>query len=857
MNESIVRYKAATEINHVPAAITDTHYGMVPYGIAQQAVKKQHPGIRFSIAAGMVRPIFLALEYLHYNHVVHGLFTPWDSVLLRIIDNRLDRLILVDYSSVCSFAPGEAMPQSAMHQDARRAMELIDDCCELWNLRSQYAPTHIDEKELREVTERAQEEYDVVNRVCHTHFHTVPDPESSEAKTVLQVLDEKGMAWNRAWSEQVDNAEQKEISLLTREQLDQFKGVWQQARQRREPEPPMILSLGHAFLDDLVTALYRRKWVSTPHEICEALRRCEGEERQPWRRIRIRQLHRFTVEPSTMLADSHLVRRTRIDGNSLMLYLAVCCDMYPLLRDSIVKTWNEVVVPDGNEIFLDTVKSFLEVLSNPESLPNSIHRTIHALHTLDVGSQHVHVAEEIHDVCYHVPSQMFNVTQMLRFASNDRLASCFRDNKVWCNNFVEVRGEPSIEGCYVPLRLLPEFLRILELTALEEPVTRPIWIMQEDPADFSTTVPDRIVLAHRGLVGYATMTRKYNQFSHALNDVNDYLTADPFLPTYFGDLKVLPARKDGMMNHPRPSHWAGYLTSEAAEAASRLPKCVFPEPGKRRATKTRHNVSWLSDRVLLRDDADEVPDLEKVIRERASLFKSAKQPIKRPSSPGSVQSERRQQARVRKPEDFEENIGLTSSFGKRNPNAHRIPPQRGANPSKDFIGPGHIPTDGELQYVHHLLSNVYSDADLPVTKAWTLDGSKIRELDGQSKRPTTPSDTEVDTLPGVAESTRAYDGHYNPGDEPEDSEPAGSTEQQAGGSDDVLFDGRFFPHNVTSCVRTTPPARPPVLFGVPSPMGPTGVIYRAEDSRTPSLPMAAEQEAEDVEMQDVQELAPD
>jgi hypothetical protein len=98
---------------------------------------------------------------------------------------------------------------------------------------------------------------------------------------------------------------------------------------------------------------------------------------------------------------------------------------------------------------------------------------------------------------------MFNVTQMHRFATINRLHAGLSDPRIRCDNFVEVRGQPNLEGNFRPLPMLPLFAEAFGLAIFQQPETRQHAFMY-DPSDFSRN-SGRIVLAHEHLIAYASV----------------------------------------------------------------------------------------------------------------------------------------------------------------------------------------------------------------------------------------------------------------------------------------------------------------------------------------------------------------
>ncbi|KAH9872746.1 hypothetical protein J1614_005140 [Plenodomus biglobosus] len=145
-----------------------------------------------------------------------------------------------------------------------------------------------------------------------------------------------------------------------------------------------------------------------------------------------------------------------------------------------------------------------------------------------------------------------------------------RDPNARCDNFVEVRGEPSLQGCYAPITLLSKFAGLFGL-GLPEPPKVSMTIPMHDPADFSQVPTGRIVLVRTGLVGFASMIRNGNQcnfFAPRIPNVVDVLSKGTFFATYFGNMKILPNVTEGNGRYSRPGHWSEFKTAEERESTA-------------------------------------------------------------------------------------------------------------------------------------------------------------------------------------------------------------------------------------------------------------------------------------------------
>lgn len=109
---------------------------------------------------------------------------------------------------------------------------------------------------------------------------------------------------------------------------------------------------------------------------------------------------------------------------------------------------------------------------------------------------------------------------MHQFATFDRLKAGLDKSGLRCDNFIEVRGQPSLEGHFGSLAMLLMFVDTFGLIIKEQPESRQVTALY-DPSDFSH-MSSRIVLAHKGLVAFASMTRTHDQVFHCPKDEGDF-----------------------------------------------------------------------------------------------------------------------------------------------------------------------------------------------------------------------------------------------------------------------------------------------------------------------------------------------
>ncbi|KAJ4353747.1 uncharacterized protein N0V89_005477 [Didymosphaeria variabile] len=691
-HHSIVHYQLAAELHGVPVAITDTHESMISFAAMQRDLPSMHPGARFKLAAAIFRPLFSALEWLHYNRIVHGSVTP-ASVLLQVVGGRLSKLLLVDYSYAYLVDMGENMPQELMRHESTQAMDIIETCSNIWTLRQKPLPEWKPEPIMAQLASQAEHHFAMVKQACDDFYYRKPESWQNKARAkMLEMLALKERKWEQAREAQVRNSRLLQVSALTRADLQKIMLEWKRFKANRsynmgettagQPDNEdyaMILTLGHAYLDELANSICSAKvypQLPLPHEICSRLRFLEGEDREPWQMFRVHQTQEFNVQ--SIGRKSKVVQ---IESRSLADYLAACLETYPSLRNEALRQYDLEIVPNGAWLLPEFVEAFHERLKKRIRLPSNINSTLEALG--NVNAEGVLAVPESYDICYHRPSQMFNITQMHRTATLSQLNSGLNDTRIRCDNFVEVRGQPNLEGNFVPLPMLPMFAEAFRYTIGHQPEPRHGNSMH-DPSDFSR-MSSRIILAHQGLVAFASMSQTQDQVSHCPKDEEDFQRSEKFLHTYFGDMKVFPKASDGMHEYPRPAHWAKYKTAEELQAGVEASKHnslksipVSPEsPGSSYSSGSLPPLSVLMDR-----DPGAPCHLAQAIRNRANAIAQASIPFERPvedTNPDSAIAQLQRRAN-----NAAQSKGVTNSFLQKNPNILRKPHGYLDDPTQPF-----------------------------------------------------------------------------------------------------------------------------------------------------------------------------
>ncbi|KAH7074863.1 hypothetical protein BKA63DRAFT_323763 [Paraphoma chrysanthemicola] len=613
---SIVRYIQNVATSTIPAVITSTHEGFAPYGVLRHRILKSHPGFRFAIAAKMLRRLFSALAYLHYHGIMHGHVSN-NSVLLRLEDNKIEDLLLVDYTTAHSFTPGAPVPVNDMVADGEAVMKLVDDCCDLWAIRNGPTPDADGEYRLEQITKKAMEDYQTIQRCASDYFERNGNSETSDkGEKLSKLLEKSGIDWQSARANQEHNLKRRQINVVTKSKLEDMKTEWSKTHDppRIGEEQYMLLSLGHAFLDGLANPLFFKRWDLTPHQICARIREYGGDLEHPWQTFKVKIFVQIQHDQDAM------------NEQDLMSWVAHCVEIYPFWREALQNACAQHFHPQEGSIPRHAVDGLYNDLQVLGRLPASMVAMFERMRNL---SQMRNRVEEIHDVWYHIPSRMFNLTQLQRLASPEHLSKTVNEGKVRCENFVEVRGEPKIEGNYAPLSLLTEFARELGLALLQGPHLVPV-LPTFDPSDFSQTLQGQMVLARRGMLGYGYMVRSGDQCNYANpKDPANFQTPSSFIPTNFGDMQVLPKLPVGIRGHDRPEHWSWFKTAEEYEASTDLSKRkILPVRARSEPVGKTRGVRATSSPLTPVKEVDESL-LGEMLKEREEVRTRACPPTKR------------------------------------------------------------------------------------------------------------------------------------------------------------------------------------------------------------------------------------
>jgi hypothetical protein len=613
VDESLVRYLQSAEIDQIPAVITETHKGFETYAALEEGIKNQHPRVRFMIASKLLRRLFSALAFLNFHKVIHAGVTK-EGVLLRLVDFKPEAVLLVDYSKSYSFPVGAAEPFKRMTDDGHAAMEIVESCCDLWQLRKAASKDTSSEEFMRSKTEATNKEFELMERVVADFFGPRGmSRKSKKGKNMLRLLSMKQHGWHKARNDQIHNATRREVGPCRSETIKEMELDWTHMHpsSKISDEQHMLLTLGHPYLDGLVSMLYHNRWDLRPNDVCTKIRKLAGDVEEPWQTFLVKLTASFTQEAASF------------EEHCILDWLASCCEICLEWRHAFVKECERHISLQNGAIKFADVKRLRDALVEYGTMPEFMRATFVRLTAEEIKNQPTTQIEEAHRVWYHKPSRMFNLTQLHRLAAPDRLLACINEGNIDCNNFVEVRGEPKIEGLYATVSLIAALSTQLGLT-VKVPSTTPDFPLY-DPADFSQVLY-HIVLAHTGLLPWASVTRQGAQFNfHAPLSAEAPETAGRFLPTYFGSMNILPTMLYGRAEYWRPDHWSNFKTAKELDEAADLDKRTML-PAKRPLKKAASQLAKSHRVPFSRPDQSILAQTLK-IRKRA--FTDAQFPAKR------------------------------------------------------------------------------------------------------------------------------------------------------------------------------------------------------------------------------------
>lgn len=793
VDASIVRYLYSTEFTNLPAVITDSHEGFVTYAAMQAEIHKSHPSARFEIATTLLRRIFFGLGFMHFHGIIHGHVSN-DSVVMKMVGGKVDRVLLVDYTGARPFDSGAPLPMDQILADGRAAMEIVENCCDIWAFRNGPTAKAMGEQTMQRRTAELLVLYQAIRRVNADFFeHHQGSHSSDKGKKLERLLNKCCNDWQSARNAQDENQTLREVKPLSKLKIDVVVEACSHADDSPVPwgihQRYMLLSLGHPYLDSLANSLYLKRWNITPHEVCSKFKEFGGDFQHPWQT--------FEVKKATKI----MYGGYGYTDTSVLAWLASCCEIYPEWREVLERAVPAYIDEHDLEIDGTSIGNLYAALQNHGTLPP----TMVAMFDRLIGTEEIStLVEETYQVSYHVPSRLFNLTQLHRLASPERLQRVVNEEHLPCENFAEVRGDPKIEGCYAHLTILASFCRVLGLELPQHPDLTAMPTL--DPSDFSEVQPGRIILARPGLLGFASMIRSGEQCNFLNPKAPEtFDTENAFIPTYFGDMPVLPKLPYGGRHYERPSHWSKYKTAAETEATTSTSKrkvlpTKAPSKGKGRVNHASPVVQMMDMDIDMDDDEDthtvHKTKLGKILREREAIRAAARSPPERTVSGSAAPSRDASPVPKRaRPSPTAKIPEITDSFIMnierhaqapvyRSPSGEIVRPHRRDHErsAMDFMGQSAMGRGGAL------FARLPSDPVDDVNQSFTVaDADEILEEDWktvQAMLDEMPDEDDEDYVPFTA-----FRHHGNDGDGDDDVASIGSTEPDTTG-----FNERFPPN---------------------------------------------------------------
>jgi hypothetical protein len=784
VDASVVRYKQSTEIDNIPSIITGTYENFASYSALRDEIHQFHPGSRFSIASKLIRRLSSALSWMHYNKIIHGQVSS-DSVLLRLVNRKVEHVLLVDYTDIDLYVPGEPVPMTDMLDDGKYAMKLVEDCCDIWTFRNGPTPQAMNEDLMQKRTLDAMDKYQTCLRVTIDLFDRQgKSRESVKGKKLLRLLDKLYNGWSTARAHQAENLTARHITDVCPTAIDELIEEWDKANppQNSIYKQYMVLSLGHSYLDNLANQLHVKQWNTTPQEVCVKIKEFGGDLEEPWQT--------FEVRRSTPIEHTD----TGYNAQHVINWLAACCEFYPEWCQALeVQYENHIHLIADDIVQLDLLNLY-NALKVHGPLPPSMVTMFEALTTTVNLQQQM---EEVYQVWYHIPSRLFNVTQLHRLATPEVLAATLKSGSLRCDHFVEVRGDPKVEGCYVPLSLLTDFVDQLGLQLPQAPDLT-VMMPTFDPSDFSQVPQSRIVLARPGLLGFGSMLRTNDQANFLYSrTAPTFILPSTFILTYFGDMKVLPKLPNGVRSYHRPEHWSKYQTADEFELSTDLNKRQIINANRPIAGKSGAFIAPSS--ILSGEMEIDKPVLAQVLRTRERIRSEAHSLAKRNTNgvPGFGSSSRLSK-RARKGTDIvplslskKALPEITTSFVQRMEDCMQNPP------SSDQA----LPQSDEAAFM---------DTSFAKRNSALLNELPPNPFD---QSPTVPDDTE-----GLEDDWKAIEALLLllPDDEEDEPEIEGITGFIIHGSSGTT-EGESEPVTMGLCIKTSPQGSPRPGQGSPPP----------------------------------------
>ncbi|KAF2490173.1 hypothetical protein BU16DRAFT_566200 [Lophium mytilinum] len=302
-------------------------------------------------------------------------------------------------------------------------------------------------------------------------------------------------------------------------------------------------SFGHPILDAIFRDFGKPDWEWSAKEIIRQIRVSEGDCSEPWRTLDV-------VMSWKIHAKDGPDRDVLVDMHDLGKFFGFIAQMWP--------TWS-------TRTFRTKARAYIDKVRNPEfcsgidlralardlaglgNMPSQLADAFQILSNQRTGN--FFELNNTFKLWYHVPSRMFNATQLLGMAARGPYERCKKSG--FHPPYQQVRGDPELDGHYISLGLLPKLAKDLELEVVgtpAEPSDRTV-----DAADFSIVDSTRsMILAKKTSLRWAELDRISRNVTFQFQGKLKPVTQTRLQSYFFSKEAIIPDNLD------RPAQWYNF-----------------------------------------------------------------------------------------------------------------------------------------------------------------------------------------------------------------------------------------------------------------------------------------------------------
>ncbi|KAF2802590.1 uncharacterized protein BDZ99DRAFT_527318 [Mytilinidion resinicola] len=298
-------------------------------------------------------------------------------------------------------------------------------------------------------------------------------------------------------------------------------------------------SFGYPILDAIFRDFGTLTWDWTAKEIIRQIRVAEGECSDPWRTLDVVKSWKVHAKDSP---DGDVL----VDMKDLGTFFGFILQIWP--------TWGKTLQTKA-KAYIDKVKNpdfclgkdlraLARDLASLGNMPSQLADAFKTLLNCKIGN--FFELNNTFKLWYHVPSSMFNGTQLLSMADKGPYERCKESS--FRPPFQQVRGDPKLEGHYISIDLLPKLAKELEMEVVgtpAEPSERTV-----DAADFSIVDSRRsMILVKKTSLRWAELDRITRNINFQLHGKLREVTQAHLEGYFFNKEAKIPDNVD------RPEHW--------------------------------------------------------------------------------------------------------------------------------------------------------------------------------------------------------------------------------------------------------------------------------------------------------------